>query len=253
MDLMQVIVDGMLTNYEMSGRGRTVVLLHGWGDQATGFTNLRQELTKHFNTIVPDLPGFGGTDAPKTKWGIDEYVTFIAALLKKLKVIDVYAIIGHSNGGAIAIRGVARKKLRCEKLILLASAGIRGEYKGRLKALQYITKSGKALTAPLSANMKRRLRQKVYQSIGSDMLIAEHMQETFKAVVTDDVRADAVLITVPTLLIYGEADTQTPLRYGELFHELIQRSTLEILPGAGHALQLDRPRDVYKAIEEFLR
>jgi len=81
--------------------------------------------------------------------------------------------------------------------------------------------------------------------------VAEHLQETFKKVVTDDVRADAAHLAIPTLLLYGEQDDATPVRYGELFHEAIEGSTLEILPGAGHFVHIDRPHDVIAAIERF--
>jgi len=136
--------------------------------------------------------------------------------------------------------------------VLLASAGIRGTYKGRVKVLRYITKAGKALTMPLPTAIKRKLRRKVYKTVGSDMLVAEHLQETFKNVVTDDVRQDASQLTQPTLLIYGEQDEATPVWYGEAFHQLINGSTLEILPGAGHFVHIDRPAEVVRAIEGFL-
>src|SRR5690606_38998725 len=121
-----------------------------------------------------------------------------------------------SNGGAIAIRGMARGWLSADNLVLLASAGIRGEYKGRVKALRLITKAGKALTTPLPKSVKQRLRKKVYATVGSDMLVAEHLQETFKKVVTDDVREDAARLALPTLLIYGDQDDATPVRYAEM-------------------------------------
>jgi pimeloyl-ACP methyl ester carboxylesterase len=114
-----------------------------------------------------------------------------------------------------------------------------------------LAKAGKALTLPLPKSAKQALRKKAYKTIGSDMLVAEHLQETFKRVVTDDVRADAAKLTLPTLLVYGENDDATPVRYGELFHQVIEGSTLEVLPGAGHFVHLDRPDDVLRAIQEF--
>jgi len=119
--------------------------------------------------------------------------------------------------------------------------------------LRYITKAGKALTAPLPKSMKKRLRQKVYATVGSDMLVAEHLQETFKKVVTDDVRADAAQLSVPTLLLYGDQDTSTPQWYGQALHEAITGSTLEVVTGAGHFLHLDRPHEVITAIKEFIQ
>ena len=250
---MQVIVDGLLTHYELSGQGKVVVLLHGWGDRAAGLDILRAALAKHFTVVVPDLPGFGGTPAPAGVWDLADYARFVAAFLRKLEKDRVYAYVGHSNGGAIAIRGLAQGIIRADELVLLASAGIRDSYKGRSKALRMVVKAGKVLTSPLPSSVKKRLRRGVYTAIGSDMLVAEHLQETFKRIVTDDVQADAAKLALPTLLVYGEADTATPVGYGERFHELITGSTLEVLPGAGHFIHMDRPRDVIRAVEEFLR
>ena len=250
---MQVVVDGLLTNYVRRGEGRVVVILHGWGDNSKSWLDLSQTLDKHFDVIVPDLPGFGGSQSPTSTWGLNDYAGFVKTLLVKIKAPDVYCIIGHSNGGAIAIRGVAHNIIKAEKLVLLSSAGIRGEYKGRIKALRYAAKAGKLLTTPLPKSAKNKLRSTAYKTIGSDMLVAEHLQETFKKIVSDDIQADAKNINLPTLLVYGESDQQTPLRYGEILHELIDHSSLEVLTGAGHFIQLDQATALKSAVEGFIR
>jgi pimeloyl-ACP methyl ester carboxylesterase len=229
------------------------VVLHGWADSSAGLRGLCSSLSKHYDVIAIDLPGFGGTAAPQVAWGLNEYVAFIQHFLAKIGVKNVTSFIGHSNGGAMAIRGLAEGKLSAEKVILLASAGIRNVYKGRNRVLRVMAKTGKVFTMPLPSSVKKKIRRKVYKTIGSDMLVAEHMQETFKRVVTDDVRTDAAQLTMPVLLVYGEDDEATPVWYGEQFHELMVDSTLEILPGAGHFVHLDRPGDVEKAVKDFLR
>jgi len=249
---MQVVVDSLLTHYEVTGKGKLVLLLHGWGDTAAGLKVLQTALAKHAQVLAVDLPGFGGTEAPKSVWGLDEYAQFVQHFLQKIDSKPVHLLVGHSNGGAIAVRGLANGSLVADKLVLLASAGIRGEYKSRVKAIRLITKAGKALTAPLPKAVKRRLRGHVYKTVGSDMLVAEHLQETFKKVVTDDVRPDAAKLTLPTLLVYGEQDQATPVAFGETFYQLINGSTLEVLPGAGHFVHIDRPEQVLRAIREFM-
>lgn len=250
---MQVIVDSILTHYVRQGKGKVVVVLHGWGDSAAGLRGICSSLSKRYDVIAIDLPGFGATTAPEQAWGLSDYVTFVQHFLQKIHVGDTWAFVGHSNGGAMVIRGLASGQFTAERAVLIASAGIRNVYKGRNKALRIITKTGKLLSTPLPASIKRRLRRKVYQTVGSDMLVAEHLQETFKRVVSDDVRQDAAKLSVPTLLIYGEADEATPIWYGQQFHQLINGSTLEVLPGAGHFVHLERPAQVEKAIiKEFL-
>lgn len=250
---MQVIVDSLLTHYEVHGKGKTVLLLHGWGDSAAGMQKLQAALAKKHKVIAVDLPGFGASQAPDAVWGLDDFAYFVANFLGKIDAGKLKAILGHSNGGAIAVRGMARGWLSSDKLILLASAGIRGEYKGRVKALRMITKAGKALTAPLPKPIKEHLRKKFYTSVGSDMLVAEHLQETFKKVVTDDVRVDALHVSLPTLLVYGDQDEATPIRYGKMFHEAIKGSVLEIVPGASHFVHIDQQDTVVKLIERFLK
>lgn len=250
---MQVVVDSLLTHYEVMGEGKLVVLLHGWADRAAGLRSLQVALAKDSRVVALDLPGFGGTQAPPEAWALNEYASFVADFLKKINAGPVAMIIGHSNGGAIAIRGLANGTLSAKRLVLMASAGIRGEQKGRLKALQAVTKVGKVLTAPLPASAKRKLRGKVYEAVGSDMLVAEHMQETLKRIVADDVRADAANLTLPTLLLYGENDSSTPASFGRQFNELIHGSMLKVFPNAGHFIHLDKPNEVAEAITGFAR
>ncbi|MEO6761494.1 MAG: alpha/beta hydrolase [Candidatus Saccharimonadales bacterium] len=249
---MQVVVDSLITNYHRTGKGRQVLILHGWGDNSAGWQTFANNLAANFEIITLDLPGFGNTQAPRDDWGITEYAVFVAAFLDKVN-LELYAILGHSNGGAIAIRGISNNSLRAKKLVLLASAGIRGEFNGRYRILRVITKTGKLLVSPLPKAAKKTLQHKVYRTIGSDMLVAEHLQGTFKKVIADDVRIDAQSIKLPTLLIYGQTDSQTPVRYGQLFHNAIAGSKLHIIPEADHFLHLTHGSQVLNLIKEFLK
>ena len=250
---MQVVVDTLLTTYTRSGTGKTVLLLHGWGDDSRTFALLGGYLSESYEVIALDLPGFGRSAAFDRPWTLDDYAAFTAAFLKKIGVENLHALVGHSNGGAIAIRGCALGYFAPRKLVLLSSAGIRTMQRGRKLALKFLSKTGKAVTLVLPETWRQRLRSKWYAAIGSDMLAVPHLRETFKNVVTQDIQADVQEITIPTLLIYGEQDTATPPQFGELFHELLPESTLVLMPGAGHFVHLDRPREVESAVEHFLR
>lgn len=250
---MQVVVEGLLAHYERSGKGRTILILPGWADTSVSWSPVQKTLSETYDVIVLDIPGFGGSQPPATAWDLNDYSAFVGRFLDKLDIKNVYALVGHSNGGAMAIRAVASSRVSVKKLVLVASAGVRSIQTGRKGIMKAVAKTGKVLSAPLPGSVKQKLRRRLYTSIGSDMLVAEHMQETFKKIISDDVQSDASRVQVPTLLIYGDKDTETPPAFGELFHQTIKGSILEIIPGADHFVHVRQPDTVATKIKEFLK
>jgi pimeloyl-ACP methyl ester carboxylesterase len=248
---MQIVVDNLLATYDKTGHGPVVLLVHGWGDSLQTFSGLADSLENSFTLVSLDLPGFGGTQPPDESWGVDDYARFVSLFLKKSN-LKPYAIIAHSNGGTIVIRGLANGDLKAEKLVLLASAGIRDVYKGRRKSLRLAAKAAKVATYPLPKSVQMKIKKKAYKAIGSDLFVAEHLQDTFKRVVTDDVQADARKLHLPTILIYGSKDDATPPKYGELLNNAVTGSTLHIVHGAGHFVHHEQPDEVLRIVEEFL-
>jgi pimeloyl-ACP methyl ester carboxylesterase len=94
--------------------------------------------------------------------------------------------------------------------------------------------------------------KKVYKIIGSDMFVAENMQETFKQILSEDMQSTALNIPSTTLLIYGSEDEATPVRYGKLFSKSIAGSKLEIIEGADHFLHHSHTAQVNMLISSFL-
>ncbi len=247
----QIVVDGLLTRYTKMGAGKTLLFLHGWGDSGDTFRELATALSSGYCVWLLDLPGFGKTQSPASTWNIPDYSRFVAAFAKKAG-FQPDVIIGHSNGGTIAIDVVANKLLKPNKLVLLASAGVRSEYNGRKKALRLLAKGAKVVTKPLPKNVQTKLKKRAYKSIGSDLFVAEHLQETFKNVVTYDVTEEAAQVSIPTLLMYGSNDEATPARYGDIFHQQIKGSQLLIVPGAGHFIHHEATEKLVTATKEFI-
>ncbi len=249
---MQVIVDNLLLNYHEIGKGPVVVCLHGWGDNSTTFEGLTKELEKTYQVVMLDLPGFGGSQAPPGAWNLENYVQLVAQWLKKIGVSKPFAIIGHSFGGSIATAGLAGRTLQADRLVLLASAGVRNRYSLRKKMFVVAAKTGKASTAWLPQSQKQKIRKGFYNKIGSDALLAPNLEETFKNIVSQDIQQEAAKIRIPTLLIYGSADSQTPVEDAKLLHKAIKNSRLEIIQNAGHFIQQEQPQKINELIGEFL-
>jgi pimeloyl-ACP methyl ester carboxylesterase len=249
---MQVLVDEMVIHFERTGSGKTILLVHGWADSLSTFYDTQKSLSKDYDVISIDLPGFGQSSQPAKAWSLDDYAKFLRSFTVKLK-IKTYALVGHSNGGAILITGLAENYLSADRLVLLASAGIRENDKVKKQALKVIAKSGKAITSVFPGSMKSNIRNRFYGRIGSDLLIAPGMEETFKLVVSKDVQDSATKLKLPTLLIYGSGDKSTPVEYGEILQSKITGSELKVLDNAEHFVHTDQPHQVEKLIREFIK
>jgi len=230
---MQIIIENMVTNYEDQGNGKTLLLLHGWGDNLNTFDSLIPFLSG-FRVIRLDLPGFGKTDNPPKPWFVNDYVSFVNSFVSKLN-IEVDCLLGHSFGGRIAIKGVALKKLNCNKLVLINSAGIA---------------KGSGLIGGLSKMFRwlpQGFKKKFYRAIKSDYADREELKGTFSNIISEDLKDYAKMIDVPTLIIWGKDDTQTPLADGKTFNNLIPNSQLQIIDG-GHFIHQEKPNEVASLI-----
>lgn len=249
---MQVVVNSLLVSYKKTGRGKIVLMLHGWADNSGTFNELAKELSSKFTVIIPDLPGFGASQAPPVPWELSDYAKFVADFMEKLGAKDIYMVIAHSNGGAVAIKGLANNFFKAEKLVLFSSAGIRNRGRGKKLAFKLAAKAGKAPARLLPKRLQLKLRRGLYKAAGSDMLVAEHLSETFKKTTAEDVLQIAKRLSLPTLLIYGDNDTDTPPSDGKLFNTAIKKSKLKIISEGRHFLHQENAQEVLKAIKEFV-
>lgn len=251
---MNIVVDDLMTNYQLAGpkKGKLVLLLHGWGDSAKGLQQVAKDLSAKYQVLSLDLPGFGATQAPKTVWNLDDYGLFVADALKKLQLKQPYAIIGHSNGGALSIRALAQGVLKTDRLVLLASSGIRNHGSAKRLILKIIAKAGNLATVWMPERYRQALRKSLYGVAGSDALVAPHLEETFKKTVRQDVQSDAQMLSLPTLLIYARNDRAVPVADGQKYKELIRGSRLEIIEDADHFLHQQKPDQVIGLVQRFL-
>lgn len=249
---MKVIVQNLSTEYQDEGDGRVMLFLHGWKDDLHTFDALASLLPHERRIIRLDLPGFGESEAPKETWNLDDYVKFVKGFTQKIDV-EVETLVGHSFGGRIAIKSEAAKTLRAKKIVLIGSAGAAKSRMFRNSLLKFLAKLwGLIMYIPPLIFWRERVRKSAYAFIGSDYMSAGALKETFLKIISDDVRASAKKIITPTLLIWGESDTETPLSDGKRLFQLIIGSRLEVISGAGHFVHKEKPEQVAKLVQEFI-
>lgn len=249
---MQVVINNLLVKYNKQGSGPVVLLLHGWGDTEKTFKDLIIKLKKQYCCVSLDLPGFGDSQAPIDVWGINDYAEFVQEFIDKIDIQPQY-VIGHSNGGTIAMYLAAHKLLNPKKLILLSSAGIRDEQNLKRLVYKVIAKTGNKATKVLPVHIRSKLRKKLYKTAGSDIFVSPALQDTFKKVVGYDIKKDAEIVSQPTLLVFAKDDIDTPVRYGEKLNRVITNSKLEVLENGGHFIHQTQTDKVVDLIMEFIK
>ena len=249
---MQVIVNNMLTEYTDQGSGKVVLFLHGWGDNLHSFDHIAETLKNDYRVVSLDLPGFGKTEMVKDAWDLNKYIDFVNNFTKKLD-LTVYALVGHSFGGRVIIKGTADGVLGGDKIILIGSAGIAQRKTFKNQIFKVVAKVGKIATLiPPLYFWRDALRKKMYSFVGTDYLNARPLRETFVKIVNEDLASSALKINKSALLIWGANDTETPLTDGKRLSGFIKNSRLEVIEGAGHFVHKERPLEVLKLIKQFL-
>ena len=240
---------------EVTGEGKPLLLLHGWGASAELFAPVVNALQPGRRLILPDLPGFGATPEPPAAWAADDYAEWTARLLERLGV-ERADVIGHSNGGRIALVLAAAHPDRIGKLVLTGSAGIRPRhglrYHARVRSYKVLRAVGQSHALP--AILRNAARARAEQRGSDDYRAATGtMRGTLVRLVNEDVRPLLPRVAAPVLLIWGDRDDETPLHDGKIMERLIPDAGLVVFEGAGHFAYLEQPARFSHVVDVFLR
>lgn len=246
-------IDHLKMGVTVFGEGAPILLLHGWGGGIKSMWPVAEWLGKQgFQTHTLDLPGFGVSDMPPQPWDVPRYADFVLAYLKTAGLEKTH-LIGHSFGGRISIVLGAEYPERVNKLVLVDSAGVRPEPTTNMQIYTFTRKSILALLrTPGLRRFETPVRHWFRQKFGSpDYLNAGALEATFKLVINQDLVAYARRIKAPTLLVWGELDTETPLRDAKILEDAIPDAGLVVLEGAGHYAYLERLNEFTRIVKYY--
>lgn len=251
---MFIKLQDLRVHYKVAGQGNPLLLIHGWGSSVEYFAKLQEYLTKRFTTYAIDLPGFGLSAAPEEIWGSLEYADLIADFINATGIINP-VLIGHSLGGKIIISLVGRNLVKVKKIVLISSAGVNLPKSLKVCLKIYFFKMIKFLAKlPGVKNIFSSKLELYRKKFGSeDYKNANgHMRSILVKLVNEDLFELLPQIKVPTLLLWGDQDTSTLLRSGQIMQKMIPGSKLEVLLGSGHFPFLDNYEKVIAELDDFL-
>lgn len=250
------IINGVTFAYnKFEGEGAAVVLLHGWGCTRATLASIEKiALAAGRPVINVDFPGFGDSTEPPTVWGVEEYTQAFEELMKREGVGSDALILGHSFGGRVGILYASRNPIG--KLVLVDAAGVKPKRSLKYYIKVYTFKAKKHLLRLLLGRQKaeERLNQLRGKAGSSDYANASpRMRQILSKVVNEDLKKVMPLINAPTLLIWGENDTATPMSDAKIMERLISDSALISFPGCGHYSFLDNPVQFAAIFESFMK
>ena len=223
---------------------KEVIILHGWTyslEKWQTFLKLLKE--KGIEPIMLNVPGLTSKD--DNVWNIGDYVNWLKEIVDKEK--NKVILIGHSNGGRIALNFAIKYPEKISNLILIDSAGIyHNELPLALKRVIFkiLAKLGKAFRN--SSTIKNAFYKLTGENDYKDA--NPNMKQTMINLLNSDKLLRPKNIQVPTLIFWGKEDKIAPLSDGILMNKLIKNSKLEIIKNARHSPQYSHPDEVANII-----
>jgi pimeloyl-ACP methyl ester carboxylesterase len=250
-------INGLKTFYEVEGKGKPLVLVHGAGGATTYWFNQLSGLSSEFRVIAIDLPGHGKSEPLKGKPSIEQYAKHLDAFINGMKLSKV-VLLGHSMGGLIVQHITLNHPEIVEKLIIVDSSAKFPGRSGSGPSFRHAA-SMDANTIAASLFSQKTLRKTDATSLMKQIIRGMSPEFALNVLLRDFELADEVDFTgrlkaigAPTLIVHG-ADDVLPVSLANYLHENIKGSKLEIIPDAGHMVMMEKPTEFNNAIMKFIK
>ena len=260
-------VNGVHIHYVEAGEGDAVVLIHGLNASTFSFRHVIPALARSHRVVALDMKGFGHSARPSDgDYSLTEQARLVAGVMERL-AIERAAVVGHSLGGAVAMRLALLAPERVSRLVLVDSASDRQMRSGlALAPLARPFFPVGALFTLHRLSVRRRLHQTAVHDPA--YLTPEVLEGHFRPTqMKGHLRALGALmahrrrdeplaperIQQPTLILWGEHDRWLPLSEGEELARLIPNARLLAVRSAGHLPLEEQPALSNRALLDFLR
>jgi pimeloyl-ACP methyl ester carboxylesterase len=268
--------------YMEAGRGRTSLLfLHGMGSYAPAWNKMIPLLSQKHHCLALDLPNYGLSKKGSYAFTMPFFAECVESVIQRLNLKRV-VLVGHSMGGQIALTMALRKRVRIDKLVLLAPAGFEQFSKAdKIWFKQFMTPNSllSLSIGQITRNFDLNFANKKLPSDANFMLgdriklrhddpkgyvdFCRMTVRCAKGMLEGPVFDRLKEIDLPTLIFFGHEDwlipnrllhpTLTPQMVAESGHAQMPDSQLYMLSSCGHFVPWERPQEVSAGILDFLK
>jgi pimeloyl-ACP methyl ester carboxylesterase len=256
-----LVTEQGIVHYEAYGRGRPVLLLHGWLGSWALWRNTIEILGKEFRTYALDFFGFGESFDRGSDFSVNNFVDSVAQFMDRLGIVKA-PLIGHSMGGTVSLASSIRYPDRVVKTAVIGSP-IEGNslnlllkfsgYEGFARLVwttpvllrmfmrgyaHFLAKDGATLGRMIVQDISKVTADSFFQSIGT-------LRQT-------DLRDQIGALPMPVLGIYGKKDYIVNPRQSEVLKKYAPHSTIAWFEDSGHFPMMDEPERFHETIRDFL-
>jgi len=247
-----------ILHFSERGSGPPLLLVHGLMVTGEMFEPVIARFATRHRVIVPDLRGHGRSRGLPPPYTAAQLASDLARLLDHLD-IDSTAVLGYSQGGAIAQQLVLEHPNRCERLVLACTyafnmATTRERIEGHLAPLLIRVLGMRRLADLVVSQSMLHLDKERANWLASLLADQDHklMLTAWNETMAFDSRKRLAEIRCPTLVIAGSNDQGVPIHHARMLHDGIHGSQLVIIDGADHALIWTHTDKFIQVTEEFL-
>ncbi len=255
-----ITTDQGILHYEVYGRGRPVILLHGW----LGSWGLWQEtmtyLGQYYRTYALDFWGFGESGAKRSTYAVTDFVSLVDQFMEQLGILQA-PLVGHSMGGTVSLSVALRFPERATRVVIIGSPIVGSSLALPLKM------AGRRWVAFMLFNLFGAFRATMRVAspfICSDPRFPEMMdrdlsQTTLESFLNSiatlrrtDLSPELNRLTIPVMGMFGDRDNIVNPNQWKALSRGVPTARIERFPHAGHFIMLDEPRPCMERIKDFL-
>lgn len=243
-----------------------VILIHGLSGSTDDWASIIPELSKKFHVVAFDLPGFGLSDKGSQDYSPTRYAHLVQYLADHYLRDKPYHVIGHSMGGAIALRYASRHPSGLQRLVLIDAAGILHPLAiTKFQAGSLVeSKSGIPQTRGFIERLSGKLLEQADRlpisaidiannTLGRDLVLQGGPEKIAALELAGENFSPAISATTfPTLILWGDNDLIAPLRTGKVLAAQMPQAQLTIIAGSGHEPMLDQTDRLNSLLTSYL-
>ena len=255
-------------HYHEAGSGPALIMVHGGGPGAGGWSNYRRNVdhfAQHYRVILPDLPGFAKSDKPAVEGGL---LTFMARAIKGLMdALDIHRahFVGNSLGGATTMKFALDYPDRIQRIVLMGapalalftpqpSEGIKhlmGYYAPPGPSMEKLRNFLNVMVYDGSQLTDQLIKERYEASIQPD-LVANPILSPRNLAVLEPVWKDVGNIKHKTLIVWGRDDRTVTLDHSFFLLNQLENVRLHVFSKCGHWAQWEKAAEFNRLVSDFL-